>query len=390
MPVGPTDTREPKIALVENGLPEVAVLFLELARVPSPSGEERVVADQVIEYLQALTLAVDEDDAGGRIDSTIGNLLCRIEPNGEGAPLFFCAHLDTVPPEGPIEPVVEDGVVRNGGDTILGADNKAAVAAMLEATRRIVAENRPHGGIELLFTPKEEVGLRGAEAFDQERLNARLGYVYDHAGPIGEVILGAPYQVKLDASFRGRAAHSGMYPEEGRSAIAAAARAIADLRLGRLDEETTANVGEIHGGTARNIVPERCSFAAEARCHDERKLGELVQEMLETITFAAQVSDCDVETAVDPSARGYRFKRDDEAVRLAAAALERTGFQPTYGLSGGGADANVFNERGLQCLNLANGMRDIHTPAERIAVADLERMVDVTLALVEVARGERT
>jgi tripeptide aminopeptidase len=390
MPVGPTDTREPKIALVENGLPEVAVLFLELARVPSPSGEERVVADQVIEYLQALALAVDEDDAGGRIDSTIGNLLCRIEPNGEGAPLFFCAHLDTVPPEGPIEPVVEDGVVRNGGDTILGADNKAAVAAMLEATRRIVAENRPHGGIELLFTPKEEVGLRGAEAFDQERLNARLGYVYDHAGPIGEVILGAPYQVKLDASFRGKAAHSGMYPEEGRSAIAAAARAIADLRLGRLDEETTANVGEIHGGTARNIVPERCSFAAEARCHDERKLGELVQEMLETITFAAQVSDCDVETAVDPSARGYRLKRDDEAVRLAAAALERTGFQPTYGLSGGGADANVFNERGLQCLNLANGMRDIHTPAERIAVADLERMVDVTLALVEVARGERT
>ena len=390
MSVGPTDTREPKIELVENGLPEVAELFLELARVPSPSGEERVVADQVIEYLRALALPVDEDDVGTRIDSTIGNLLCRIAPNGEGAPLFFCAHLDTVPPEGPIEPVVEDGIVRNGGGTILGADNKAAVAAMLEATRRIVAENRPHGGIELLFTPKEEVGLRGAEAFDQERLHARLGYVYDHAGPIGEVILGAPYQVKLDASFRGRAAHSGMYPEEGRSAIAAAARAIADLRLGRLDEETTANVGEIHGGTARNIVPERCSFAAEARCHDERKLGELVQEMLETITFAAQVSDCDVETAVDPSARGYRFKRDDEAVRLAAAALERTGFQPTYGLSGGGADANVFNERGLQCLNLANGMTDIHTPDERIAVADLERMVDVTLALVEVARGEST
>jgi tripeptide aminopeptidase len=373
---------------VENGLPEVAELFLELVRVPSPSGEERVVADQVIEYLQALALPVDEDDVGTRIDSTIGNLLCRIEPSGEGTPLFFCAHLDTVPPEGPIEPVVEDGVVRNGGGTILGADNKAAVAAMLEATRRIVVENRPHGGIELLFTPKEEVGLRGAEAFDQERLHARLGYVYDHAGPIGEVILGAPYQVKLDASFRGRAAHSGMYPEEGRSAIAAAARAIADLRLGRLDEETTANVGEIHGGTARNIVPERCSFAAEARCHDERKLGELVQEMLETITFAAQVSDCDVETAVDPSARGYRFKRDDEAVRLAAAALERTGFQPTYGLSGGGADANVFNERGLQCLNLANGMTDIHTPDERIAVADLDRMVDVPLALVEVARDD--
>src|SRR3989440_12435189 len=353
---------------------------------PSPSGEERVVADQVIEYLHALALPVDEDDVGTRIDSTIGTLLCRIEPNGEGAPLFFCAHLDTVPPEGPIEPVVEDGVVRNGGGTILGADNKAAVAAMLEATRRIVAENRPHGGIELLFTPKEEVGLRGAEAFDQERLHARLGYVYDHAGPIGEVILGAPYQVKLDASFRGRAAHSGMYPEEGRSAIAAAARAIADLRLGRLDEETTANVGEIHGGTARNIVPERCSFAAEARCHDEAKLGELVQEMLETIAFAAQVADCDVETTVEGHARGYRFKRDDAPVLLAVSALERAGAQPTFGLSGVGADADVFNDRGLQCLNLANGMTDIHTPAERIALEDLDRMVDVTLALIEVAR----
>jgi len=365
---------------------DVLRLFIELASLPSPPGHERAVADRVLDYLRALALPVDEDDVGARIDSAIGNLLCRIEPNGEGTPLFFCAHLDTVPPEGPIEPVVADGIVRNAGGTILGADNKAAVAAMLEATRRVVAENRPHGGIELLFTPKEEVGLRGAEAFDHERLHARLGYVYDHAGPIGEVILGAPYQCKLDASFHGRAAHSGMYPEEGRSAIAAAARAIADLRLGRLDDETTANVGEIHGGTARNIVPERCSFAAEARCHDERKLGELVQEMLETITFAAQLGDCDVEATVDPSARGYRFKRDDEAVRLAAVALERTGFQPTYGLSGGGADANVFNERGLQCLNLANGMTDIHTPDERIAVADLERMVDVTLALVEVAR----
>ena len=371
---------------MDSGLPEVAELFVELARVPSPPGQERAVADQVVEYLRSLALSVDEDDAGARIDSTIGNLLCRIESTGEGTPLFFCAHLDTVPPEGPIEPVVDDGIVRNSGGTILGADNKAAVASMLEATRRIVAENRSHGGIELLFTPKEEVGLRGAAAFDQELLRAKLGYVYDHAGPIGEVILGAPYQCKLDASFHGRAAHSGMFPEEGRSAIAAAARAIADLRLGRLDDETTANVGEIHGGRARNIVPERCFFTAEARSHDEGKLGELVQEMLETITFAAQLGDCDVETQVDPSARGYRFKRDDPPVRLAAAALERSGIRPSYGLSGGGADANVFNEGGLQCLNLANGMTDIHTPDERIAVADLERMVDVTLALVEVAR----
>jgi tripeptide aminopeptidase len=371
---------------VEGGLPDVAELFVELAAVPSPPGQERAVADRVIAYLRGLGLAVDEDDAGARIDSTIGNLLCRIEPNGEGTPLFFCAHLDTVPPEGPIEPVLDDGILRNGGGTILGADNKAAVAVMLEATRRIVAGSHIHAGIELLFTPKEEVGLCGADAFDHERLQASVGYVYDHAGPIGEVILGAPFQAKLDVSFHGRAAHSGMYPEEGRSAIVAAARALADLRLGRLDDETTANVGQIAGGTARNVVPERCTFWAEARCHDESKLAELVQEMLETITFAGQLADCDVETEVTPSARGYRFKRDDTPVRLAALALERTGLQPSYGLSGGGADANVFNERGLQCLNLANGMTDIHTPDERISVADLEQMVDVTLGLVDAAR----
>jgi tripeptide aminopeptidase len=371
---------------VEDGLPEVARLFLELAALPSPSGEERAVADCVRAFLRDLGLDVDEDDAGLRIDSSIGNLLCRVEGTGGGTPLFFCAHLDTVPPDGPVEPVLEHGVVHNGARTILGADNKAAVASMLEATRRLVVENRPHGGIELLFTPKEEVGLRGAEAFDETRLKARIGYVYDHAGPVGEVILGAPYQCKLDVVFRGRAAHSGMYPEEGRSAIAAAARAIADLRLGRLDEETTANVGQIEGGTARNIVPDRCSFWAEARCHDEQKLSELIEEMLETVTFAAQLGECDVETKVEPAARGYRFRREDAPVRLAAAALERTGFQPSYGLSGGGADANVFNDRGLQCLNLANGMIDIHTPDERISVEDLERMVDVTLSLVAVAR----
>jgi tripeptide aminopeptidase len=371
---------------VEGGLSDVAQLFVELAAIPSPSGRERVVADRVTGYLLALALEVDEDDAGARIDSTMGNLLCRVEPTAEGTPLFFCAHLDTVPVEAEIEPVVEDGVVRNAAGTILGADDKSAVAAMLEATRRVVAENRPHAGIELLFTPKEEVGLRGADAFDASRLEARVGYVYDHAGPVGEVILGAPYQRKLDVVFRGRAAHAGMYPEEGRSAIAAAARAISDLRLGRLDEETTANVGQIVGGTARNVVPDRCTLLAEARCHDEAKLGELVQEMLETITFAAQVADCDVETKVEGHARGYRFRREDEPVRLAVAALERAGIQPTFGLSGGGADANVFNDRGLQCLNLANGMTDIHTPSERIALEDLDRMVDVTLALIETAR----
>jgi tripeptide aminopeptidase len=362
-------------------------LFTDLAAIPSPPGEERAVADRVAEELRAVAVELSEDDCGPRIGSTIGNLHARLEPTSAGTPLFFCAHLDTVPPEGPIAPIVdEDGFVRNASGTILGADNKAAVAAMVVAVRRVVRERRPHAGVELVFTPKEEVGLLGAREFDQARLAARVGYVYDMAAPIGTVILAAPSARKIDFRFRGRPAHSGMYPEEGRSAIAAAARAIADFRLGRLDEETTANVGRINGGSARNIVPEWCTFEAEARSLDDGKLAGVVEEMLEAATFAASLAECDLETEVGADYKAYRFARDDVVVRLAVRALERTGHTIRFDTTGGAADANVFNERDLQCLNLANGMTDIHTPDERIAVADLDAMVDVTLALIDAAR----
>jgi tripeptide aminopeptidase len=257
---------------------------------------------------------------------------------------------------------------------------------MLEAAATIVRERRPHAGIELLFTPKEEVGLVGAKAFDLSRLHARAGFVYDQAGPIGEVVLAAPTAVSVLVRFHGRPAHAGMAPEEGRSAILAAARAIADFRLGRIDEETTASVGVISGGTARNVVPEWCSFEADVRSHDEAKLNDLVQEMIDTVTFAASLAECEAETRVEESYRAYRFRRDDLPVHLAATALGACGIEPQYTWTGGGADANVFNLGGLQCANLANGMADIHTADEHIAVADLGRMVDVTLALVDAAR----
>ncbi len=362
-------------------------LFLDLAATPTPPGEERAVADRVAAELRALGLEVDEDGAGAVVGSNTGNLYCRLAPTAEGTPLFLCSHMDTVPPVGPIEPVVEDGIVRNAAGTILGADNKSAVVAMVEAARRVVEERRPHAGLELVFTPKEEVGLKGAAAFDCSRLDARVGYVYDQAGPIGEVILGAPYSSVMEIAFSGQAAHAGMAPEEGRSAVAAAARAIADMRLGRLDEETSANVGTIAGGVARNIVPDRCVLSAEARSHDERKLADVVQEMLDACAFAASLTGCGVETKVEPGFRGYRFRKDDAPVRLACAALERTGYEPTYALSGGGADANIFNMRGLACVNLANGMAEIHSPQEHIAVDDLDGMVEVTLALLDEARA---
>jgi tripeptide aminopeptidase len=363
-------------------------LFTELCAIPSPSGDERAVADRVTAELRGLGLTVEEDDTGPRIGSTAGNLHCRVPAanGGSGTPLFLCAHLDTVPATGAVEPVVEEGIVRNAAGTILGADNKAAMAVMIESVRRLVERRRPHAGVELVFTTKEEVGLHGAFAFDDARLTARTGYVYDMAAPIGEVIVGAPSARQVDIRFRGRSAHSGMAPEEGRSAIAAAARAVADFRLGRIDDRTTANVGNIHGGTSRNIVPDVCVLEAEVRSHDERALADLVQEMLETAAFAASLADCTLETEVKESYRAYRLRPDDEVVRIAVAGLARAGYEARLGLTGGAADANVFNAGGLACANLANGMAAIHTPDEHIAVADLERMVDVTLGLVEAAR----
>ncbi len=364
-------------------------LFLELCAIPSPPGEERLVADRVTLELDLLGLAWHEDDAASRLGSPTGNIVCRLPPSVEGGvPILLCAHLDTVPLAGDLDPVVEDGFVRNAGGTILGADDKAAVVAMLEAVRRIVREGREHAGIELVLTPKEEIGLLGATELDVTLLDARVGFVYDQAAPIGEVVVGAPSAQELTLRFHGRASHAGMYPEEGRSAVLAASRAIVDMPLGRIDEATSANVGIVAGGSARNIVPEWCELQAEVRSHDQQRVGEVVQQLVDAASYAAAVSDCTLETAIEPRYRGYALRPDDLCMRIAQEGLRRAGFEPRLVRSGGAADANVFNARRLPCVNLANGMVDIHTPDERIAVDDLERMVDVTLAIVDAAREQ--
>ena len=364
--------------------------FLELAAIPSPPGEERAVADAVLRYLRDLGLEPDEDGCGPEIGSTMGNIYARLEPTAEGTPLFFCAHLDTVPPSGPLEPVVEDGVVRNAGGTILGADNKSAVVAMLEGVRRVLAESRPHAGIELLFTPKEEVGLIGAYAFDHDRLRAELGYVYDQAAPIGEIILGAPYAQAHGGDASTAAPRTpGMFPEEGRSAIQAAASAIADLRLGRVDEETTANVGVDLRRHRREHRPRVVRVPRGGALPGRARSSTTSCRRCSTcFAFAATTRDCEVET--ESCARATAATASSATTTSSSSRRRRStrcGYESTYALSGGAADANVFNERGRRCVNLANGMTDIHTSDERIAVADLDAMVDVTLALVEAARG---
>lgn len=367
-------------------LPDLLPFFLELCAIPSPPGQERHVADRVIDYLDGLGLAAVEDDAGPRIGGDTGNILARAEPTAStGTPIFLCAHLDTVLPEDEIRPYVDDGIVRNEAKTILGADNKAAVAVMLDAVRVALAAGRAHSGIELLFTPREETGCDGAKAFDVAALHAQRGFVYDHAAPIGDIVQAAPFQTTIDAVFTGRKAHAGIAPEDGRSAIAAAAKAVSELRLGRIDDETTANVGVIAGGTARNIVPDRCELTAEARSLDEANLRDLVGEMVDSIGFAASLAECEVEISLEDKYSGYRFAADDPLVHLGERALRAAGFESRLVDCGGGADANIFNVSGTPCLNLANGMARIHSPDEQIAVADLEGMRDVTLALIDIA-----
>ena len=368
--------------------PDALSLFLELAALVTPSGRERATADRCAAYLRGLGLEVDEDDAGSRIDGDTGNLYVRIPATVEGGtPIFLCAHTDTVPASTTIDPRIEGDYVVNANDTILGADNKATVAGMLDGVRRVLADGIPHAGIEIVLTPQEEVGLQGAKQFDHTRLHSRVGYVYDHAGPLGGVVMAAPGQNTIALAFRGQAAHAGIAPEEGRSAIAAAARAIAMFRLGRIDAETTANVGVIAGGVARNVVPAACTVDAEVRSRDMDRLAEETAYLLEVAATAAAGEGCSLETSVREEYVAYRHRRGDLAVRLARQALAATGITPRDEEVGGGADAHIFNGHGLECVVLTSGMERIHGPGERILAADVDRLSDITVELVAAARA---
>jgi tripeptide aminopeptidase len=246
----------------------------------------------------------------------------------------------------------------------------------------MVADGGAPAGLELLFTTCEERALAGVKAVDRARLAADIGFVFDHASPIGEIVLAAPTYYRIEARFHGRAAHAGIRPEHGRSAIAAAAASIDALRLGRLDPETTANVGRIEGGTAANVVPERCRVELEARSLDHHKAGGLASEMVDALTAGAGDHECDVDTGVEELFRGYRLTRGSAPVRAAAAALEDQGIEVVSIATGGGSDANVLNAAGLPTVNVANGTERNHEPDEQVSVDALERMLDVCLSIV--------
>jgi tripeptide aminopeptidase len=359
--------------------------FAALCRIESPSGRERACADHVSEHLRALGLSVEEDGAGAVAESDAGNLLARL-PGARPQSVLLCAHLDTVPPLAPVDPVIVDGGWENAGNGILGADNKAAIAVLLELVHRFAGGSEPPPvGIELLFTVSEENGLSGAKAFDASRLGSEFGYVFDHASPIGGIVVAAPTYDQIVAVFHGRAAHAGIRPEEGRSAILAAARAIAAMGLGRLDETTTANVGTIAGGTATNVVPERCRLEAEVRGLDNARVEAVVTEMVDHLQDAANATECDLDVTVERQFQGYRSKPGAPHIVAAARALEACGYEPHHLVTGGGSDANAFQAAGLPCANLADGTQRNHEPGERISIDALEGMLEVAIALLDAA-----
>ena len=359
--------------------------FAALCRIESPSGRERACADRVTDELRGLGLAVEEDGAGPAVGSDTGNLLASL-PGSRPQSILLCAHLDTVPPLAPIDPVIIDGGWENAADGILGADNKAAIAVLVELARRFAGRGEPPPvGIEFLFTVSEENGLRGAKAFDASRLSSEFGYVFDHASPIGGIVLAAPTYDNIVAVLHGRAAHAGIRPEAGRSAIVAAARAIAAMRLGRLDGETTANVGTIAGGTATNVVPERCRLEAEVRGLDDARVAEVVTEIVDHLHDAANASECDLDVTVERQFQGYRSRPAAPQIVAAARALRRCGYEAHHLVTGGGSDANAFQAAGLPCANLADGTERNHEPGERISVDALEGMLEVAIALLDAA-----
>jgi tripeptide aminopeptidase len=362
--------------------------FAELCAIPSPSGHERAVADRVAEELRALGLEVEEDDAGADTGGDCGNLLARLNGRAERS-VLLCAHLDTVPHDGVIEPVLVDGAWESAGETILGADNKAAIVVLLALAHRAAVEGTPVS-VELLFTVGEENALAGAKAFDVSRLRSEVGYVFDHASPIGDVVVASPTYYRLEARFHGQAAHAGIRPEAGRSAVVAAAKAVSTMRLGRIDDETTANVGAIHGGArATNVVPERCTLLAEARSLSDPAADVLIAEMVDRCYDAANdpICDCDVDVSVERLFRGYRQRPSSAPVVAAETALRACGYTPRRIQTGGGSDANAFAAMGLACTNLANGTERNHEPTERVSQASLQGMLDVTFALLDELSG---
>jgi len=356
--------------------------FLTLVHINSPSKREAEAMRWTQERLEGLGFTVEYDDTGEVIGGDTGNLIAR-RVGAEGAtPIFLNAHIDTVQPTEGINIVREDGMILTDGTTILGADDKAGVACVLEAVQSALEDGVPLPDLEVIITVAEEIGLLGSKHLDVSRVNARSGWVVDSGQPMNSVIVNAPSQDQIRATITGKAAHAGARPEAGISAIMVAAKAIAAMPHGRIDDETTANVGTIHGGQATNIVAPSCAILAEARSRDEAKLQRQTQAMVDALETAAQEMGATVEVTVERQYNAFMADTDGREVRLAGDAMRDLGMEPEHNRTGGGMDANNFTAKGMRCCVIGCGYRNIHSVEENIPVEDFTtgaRIVDAIL-----------
>lgn len=354
--------------------------FMDFVRIDSPTFAEAPFLRALGAELKGLGLAVSNDGTGR---DGAGNLLSVVPgTDPAAAPILLCMHVDTVEPGRGIRPVLGNGVITSDGTTILGADNKSAVAASIEAVRYLQANRPAHGDVELLFTWGEERGLLGSRAFDASRLRSRIGFSPDGGGPLGTVITRAPYHSSVAAKFLGKAAHAGVEPENGISAIVTAGRAVAHMPLGRIDAETTANIGRIAGGSARNVVPEQVEIEGEARSLDLAKLERQLAAMRQAMESAARDTGASVEVRFNREYDGFHLREDELPTRIALAAGRAIGLDPTLSSTGGGSDANNLNGKGIRTVVLGMGAQDVHSTRERIAIQDLVTMAELLVAIV--------
>ncbi|MGE5405063.1 MAG: M20/M25/M40 family metallo-hydrolase [Candidatus Saccharibacteria bacterium] len=360
--------------------------FLELVQIDSVSREEGRIKEVLKNKLLELGLEVYEDDAGKKLGGDSGNLMAWLPGSAPGPSVFFCAHMDTVEPGKGVKPVVQNGLIESSGETILGGDDKAGIAAIVEALRVLKENNIQHPPLEIIFTVGEEQGLMGSKHLDFSKVRSRFGYVLDSVGDPGTIITRGPTQNEIEIDVLGKAAHAGINPQDGINAIAVAAYAISHLKIGRIDEETTCNIGIIAGGKARNIVPDRVVIRGEARSLDPAKLDHITH-LIEN-TFKDRVAEKGGRCKVNIIHLYPQLKLDplDDVVKIAVEAARAMGVEPVITKTGGGSDANLFNGQGIKCANLGIGMRDVHTVDEHIEIKDLVGNARYLLKIIEQVR----
>lgn len=347
--------------------------FKELVAIPCHSTKERQIFEVVKAKLEKLGFVVEEDDAAAKVGGECGNMWAFLPGNKAGATkVLLSGHLDGVEPCGGTTVVRKDGILYSDGTTILGSDDKSGVVAILEGVRMILEENAEHGDIQVLLTIAEEGGVNGSRCMDKSKLNADVGYALDSEGAPGEIIVGAPGQYKYSIKVIGKTAHGGMEPEKGINSVMVAAKALAEVkRYGRIDEETTANIGIINGGIATNIVPALVEIQGDARSRNSEKLIAIRDEIVNTICSAVEKQGAKAEADVVLKYNSFLVDENSKVVELAKDACAQFGFEPNVGLTGGGSDANFINAYGVPCVILGTGMSNVHTVDEYIKEEDL-------------------